>query len=86
MASWLLASTPTLAYSLTIVLTAAYPTLQHSVLLVTHSHYLRYVLSCVPMCPGVRGYVYLSVGLCVGGCASVTWHSRLQDYLLLHPE
>ena len=86
MASWLLASPTTLAHSLTIVLTAAYPTLQHSVLLVTHGTTYGYVLSCVPMCPGVRGYVYLSVGLCVGGCASVTRWGRLQYFLVLHPE
>ena len=38
------------------------------------------------MCPGVRGYVYLSVGLCVAVSASVTGCSRLQYFALLHPE
>ena len=38
------------------------------------------------MCPGVRGYVYLSVGLCVAVPASVTGCSRLQYFLVLHPE
>ena len=75
----------TLAYSLTHSTTRRYSTPQH-VLLVTHSTTYGYVLYCVPMYPGVRGYVYLCVGLCVGGCASATWHSRLQDFLLLHPE
>ena len=38
------------------------------------------------MCPGVRGYVYLPVGLCVAVSASVTGCSRLQYFLVLHPE
>ena len=83
MASWLLASTPTLAYSLT-------HSTQHSVLNATTLSTTSYpcaltmvVLSCVPMCPGVRGYVYLSVGLCVAVSASVTGCSRLQYLLVL---
>ena len=44
------------------------------------------VHACVPMCPSVCSYGYPSVGLCVGGCASVTGYSRLHSFLVLHPE
>ena len=67
MASWLLASTHTLAYSLT---HSTHSSVTNTTTLSSTSYpcaLTMVVLSCVPMCPGVRGYVYLSVGLCVGG-------------------
>ena len=86
MASWLLASTHTLAYSLT---HSTHSSILNATTLGTTSYpcaLTMVVLSCVPMCPGVRGYVYLSVGLCVAVPASAIGCSRLQYFLLLHPE
>ena len=72
MASWLLASTHTLAYSLT---HSTHSSIPNTTILSTTSY--PYALTmvvpvCVPMCPSVCSYGYPSVGLCVAVPASVT--------------
>ena len=83
--AWLLASPPTtLAYSLT---HSTPHGATHTTTLSTTSYpYALTMVVPVCLCVLVSLGMCIPVGLCVGGCASAIGRSRLQYFLVLHPE